>query len=81
MSAPPTERWRVRDTPVSLVISSAIAVAIGSNLGCVVESSGVNKSSDEVKKGVKDMVKYMMDKRDENINELILKRLITLLKR
>jgi len=54
------------------LISSAIAVAIGNNLGCVVESSGINKSPDEVKKDAEEMVKYMMDKRDENINELII---------
>lgn len=54
------------------LISSAIAIAIGNNLGCVVENSAINKSSDEVKKGAEDMVRYMMDKRDENINELII---------
>jgi len=53
-------------------ISSAIAIAIGNNLGCVVENSAVNKSSEKVKKDAEDMVKYMMDRRDENINEIII---------
>jgi len=53
------------------LISSAIAVAIGKNLGCVVESSGINKPPEEVQNGAKEMVRYMMDKRDEKINELI----------
>lgn len=58
------------------LISSAIAIAIGNNLGCVAENSAINKSSDEVKKDAEDMVRYMMDKRDENINELIIEEVI-----
>jgi len=54
------------------LISSTIAIAIGNDLGCVVENSAINKSPEEVKKDAEAMVKYMMDKRDENINELII---------
>ena len=53
------------------IISSVIAIAIGDNLGCVVENSGVNEAPEEVKKGAEEMVRYMMDKRNESINELI----------
>ena len=53
------------------LISSAIAIAIGNNLGCVVENSGINKSPEEVKLKAEEMVKYMMAKRNEKINELI----------
>ncbi|MBZ9570324.1 arginine decarboxylase, pyruvoyl-dependent [Methanobrevibacter sp. TMH8] len=54
------------------LISSAIAIAIGTNMGCVVESSDINKSPEEVKKNAEEMVKYMMEKRNEDINELII---------
>lgn len=54
------------------LISSVIAIAIGNNLGCVVENSGINKSPEEVKKDAEEMVRYMMKKRNENINELII---------
>jgi arginine decarboxylase len=59
------------DNPGDL-ISSTIAVAIGNNLGCVVENSAINKSPELVKKEAEDMVKYMMEKRDEKINELLI---------
>lgn len=54
-------------------ISSAIAVALGENLGCVVENSAINTDSELVINKSIDMVKYMMDKRNEKIEELIVK--------
>ncbi len=54
------------------LISSAVAIAIGDNLGCVVENSGINKTSEEIKKGAEEMVKYMMKVRNEKINELVI---------
>lgn len=53
------------------LISSSVAIAIGDNLGCVVENSKINESSEDVKKEAEEMVRYMMDKRNEHINELI----------
>ena len=60
------------DTPGDEIIA-VIAVAIGEELGCVVETTGINKNSDEVINEAKDMVTYMMDKRDVDIKELIVK--------
>ena len=57
------------------LISSAIAIAIGDNLGCVVENSGINKSPEEIRKEAKEMVTYMMDIRNETINELIIEEI------
>jgi len=54
-------------------ISSSIAIAIGENLGCVVENSGVNKDSDDIINESIAMVKYMMEVRSEKILELIVK--------
>ena len=53
-------------------ISACVAVAIGDNLGCVVETHGLNKTSEEIKEEGLFMVKYMMEKRNEKINELII---------
>lgn len=52
-------------------ISAVIAVAIGKELGCVVETTGINKNKDDLIKEAKDMVEYMMEKRDVEIKELI----------
>ena len=57
------------------LISTVLAVAIGNNLGCVVENSAINKSPEEAKLETEEMVKYMMDKRDEKINELIVEEI------
>ena len=53
------------------VITATIAVAIGDELGCVVEANGINKPPEDVKDEAIDMVKYMMNKRNVKINELI----------
>ena len=50
---------------------ACIAVAIGEELGCVVETNGINKDPEDVKDEAIEMVKYMMDKRDVKIRELI----------
>lgn len=51
-------------------ISAVVAVAIGHELGCVVETTGVNKKIDELISKAESMVKYMMEKRNVEINEL-----------
>ena len=60
------------DNPGDELIA-VIAVAIGEELGCVVETTGINKNNDDVINEARDMVKYMMDKRDVEIEELIVK--------
>lgn len=52
-------------------ITAVVAVAIGDELGCVVEKTGTNEDSEELKKEAIFMVKYMMEKRNIEINELI----------
>ncbi|MGN0093719.1 MAG: pyruvoyl-dependent arginine decarboxylase [Methanobrevibacter sp.] len=52
-------------------ITACVAVAIGDNLGCVVETTGVNVSNQENRKEAVQMVKYMMRKRNEKINQMI----------
>lgn len=53
-------------------ITACIAVAIGDNLGCVVENAGINISNEENRKKALEMVKYMMHKRNEKINQMII---------
>ena len=50
---------------------ACVAVAIGDELGCVVEATGINQNPEEVKDEAIDMVRYMMDKRNVEIKELI----------
>ena len=52
-------------------ITATVAVAIGEKLGCVVETSGRNRHPDEINKEAKEMVTYMMDRRGEEIKNLI----------
>ena len=52
-------------------LTACVAVAIGEELGCVVETNGINQDPEEVKNEAMDMVKYMMNKRDVKIKELI----------
>ena len=54
------------------LISAAVAIAIGDNLGCVVENSKINKNPKEVKIESINMVKYMMERRGETTHELII---------
>ena len=53
-------------------ITAVIAVAIGEELGCVVETTGTNKDTDELIDEAKMMVEYMMEKRDVEIKDLII---------
>lgn len=53
------------------VITAVIAVAIGEKLGCVVETTGTNKELKNLIDEAEYMVKYMMEKRDVEIEELI----------
>ena len=52
------------------MITAVIAVAIGNELGCVVETTGINKDTDELIGKAEEMVRYMMEKRDVAIREL-----------
>ena len=50
---------------------ACVAVAIGEELGCVVEANGTNQNPEDIKSEAIEMVKYMMDKRNVRIKELI----------
>ena len=54
-------------------ITAVIAVAIGEKLGCVVETTGTNKKLEDLEDEAEYMVRYMMEKRDVKINDLIIK--------
>ena len=53
-------------------IIACVAVAIGDELGCVVENNGINRNPEEIKEEAIEMVHYMMNKRNVKINELII---------
>lgn len=53
------------------VITAVVAVAIGDKLGCVVETTGINRDTDDLIKEARMMVEYMMEKRKVRTNELI----------
>ena len=61
-------------------ITAVIAVAIGDSLGCVVETKGVNKPKNKLLNEAKEMVTYMMDKRDVEIKELHIESSTTVVK-
>ena len=52
-------------------ITVVVAVAIGEELGCVVETSGINKDPNDLVKEAEQMVIYMMEKRKVEIKDLI----------
>ena len=52
-------------------LTACVAVAIGDELGCVVETNGINQNPEDIKDEAIDMVKYMMNKRNVAIKELI----------
>lgn len=58
------------DNPGDEIIA-IVAVAIGERLGCVVETSGINENQDELIEKAKKMVRYMMDKRNVEIMDMI----------
>lgn len=59
------------------VITAVIAVAIGEELGCIVETKGINKDLKELIDEAEFMVKYMMDKREVEIRDLIVEHSTT----
>lgn len=61
-------------------ITAVMAVAIGEELGCVVETTGINKKESELINEAEDMVRYMMDKRDVDIKDLIIESSTTTVK-
>ncbi len=52
-------------------ITAVVVVAIGEELGCVVETTGINEDSNNLIKEAEEMVKYMMEKRKVEIKDLI----------
>ena len=52
-------------------LTACVAVAIGDELGCVVETNGINQDPEDVKNEAIEMVNYMMEKRNVKIKELI----------
>lgn len=61
-------------------IAAVIAVAIGEELGCVVEATGINEKLDDLIDEAKMMVEYMMDKRKVEIKNLIIESSTTTVK-
>ena len=61
-------------------ITAVIAVAIGKKLGCVVETTGINKNLNDLIDEAKFMVNYMMEKRNVEIKDLIVKYSTTTVK-
>ena len=51
-------------------ITAVIGLAIGEEMGCVVETCGINRNIDEMINETEEMVKYMMDKRVVEIKDL-----------
>lgn len=62
-------------------ISAVIAVAIGKELGCVVETAAINKNEDELIDKARFMVEYMMEKRGVEIKDLIIEPATTTVKK
>jgi arginine decarboxylase len=54
-------------------LCAVLAVATSDELGCVVEHSGINQDPHRVKEEAESMVKYMMQVRGLEINDLIIK--------
>ena len=58
-------------------ITAVIGVAIGDELGCVVETTGKDKNPDDLVNEAKYMVEYMMEKRGVEIKNLIIEKTST----
>ncbi len=56
------------------LISAVIALAVGDDLGCVVEYSGINQDSNKIKEKAVYMVKYMMQTRNMEIRKIIVEQ-------
>jgi arginine decarboxylase len=54
-------------------ITAVVALAIGEQLGCVVEASGRDENPDEIVAKARQMVTYMMEKRGVEIKKMIVK--------
>jgi arginine decarboxylase len=54
------------------LISAAVALATSDYFGCVVEKTGINRDPEDVKNEAESMVRYMMDIRGLNINEIMI---------
>ncbi len=52
------------------LISAAVALATSDYFGCVVENTGINRDPEDVRNEAESMVRYMMDVRGLNINEI-----------
>lgn len=61
-------------------ITAVIALAIGEELGCVVETTGRDVKADDLIDEAEFMVRYMMDKRGVEIKDLIIKHSTTTVK-
>ncbi|MEE0900944.1 MAG: arginine decarboxylase, pyruvoyl-dependent [Methanobrevibacter sp.] len=61
-------------------ITAVVALAIGEELGCVVETTGRNQKLEDLIDEAKFMVKYMMDTRGMEIKELIVEPSTTTVK-
>ena len=55
-------------------ITAVIAVAIGEELGCVVETTGINEEPEDIVNEAREMVEYMMEKRKVEIKDLIIEK-------
>ncbi len=53
------------------IITAVVAIAIGEELGCVIETSGINNHPDDLVNEAEEMVRYMMEKRKVEIKDLI----------
>ncbi len=62
----------ITSTTPGAEITAVVAVAIGDELGCVVETTGIDKSIKDLKDEAEFMVRYMMEKRDVDIREMII---------
>ena len=61
-------------------ITAVTAVAIGEELGCAVETTGINRPPNELIDEAEFMVTYMMEKREVEIKELVVKEATTTVK-
>ena len=61
-------------------ITAVIGVAIGNELGCAVEITGINKKTEDLNNEAEFMVRYMMEKREVDIKELIIENATTTVK-
>ena len=52
-------------------ITAVVAVAIGEELGCAVETAGTNENPDDLIREAEMMVEYMMERRKVEIRDLI----------